>query len=120
LTIRIPPSWWVTPFLGEPATVVFPLMHVSNFTLTGPCASLVPATQARSDCFGAQWSAPRGGAVLAWTDEQIPGPIEYRLEPGRSVSIGPYRGKMAVTYDARGTTIEAAVRPPGWLASSSG
>jgi hypothetical protein len=113
LTIRIPPSWLVTPFLGETATVDFPLMHVSTFKLAGPCGSLVQATQMRSGCFDAQWSAPREGVLLAWSDVQILGPTEYRVHPGRPVTIGRYHGKISVSSGPQGTDVDAAVLWPG-------
>jgi hypothetical protein len=113
LTIRVPPAWLVTPFLGEPATVDFPLVHISTFKLAGPCGSLVRAIQKTTDCFGHYWSVPPDGVLLAWSDVQIPGPTEYHVQPGRPMSIGRYRGKLNVDSDAQGTQIDAAVRVPG-------
>jgi hypothetical protein len=113
LTIRIPPAWRVTPFLGQPATIDFPLMHISTFALGGPCGSLVRSIQTRSGCFDHTWSVPPDGVLLAWSDVQIPGPTEYQVQQGRPISIGRYRGKLRVDSDAQGTQIEAVVRVPG-------
>lgn len=113
ISVRVPASWRVTPYLGEPAPVLFPLLHVSTFRLTGDCASQHRAVQMRTNCFDHQWPVPPAGAILGWSVVQIPGKAEYRGQRGRPVAIGPYRGKLRVATDAAGTQIRAVVRVPG-------
>jgi hypothetical protein len=110
LTIRYPSQWHLTDFLGAPATVMFPLAHLSSQPLTGPCASRQTSVQLSTDCFDATWPVPTDGVLIEWLKAEVPGSIQYQVARGRRTSIDGHRAKISSTsYEDGGREITATI-----------
>jgi hypothetical protein len=109
LTLRYPAQWHVTPFLGQPATVAFPLLHLSSAPLTGPCASSQASVQGRAGCFGATWPVAAGGILIGWTKTELPGQPPLKLAHGRHVTIDDRPAKVDSFMDGSGWEVTATI-----------
>jgi hypothetical protein len=85
--IRYPSQWHLTPYLGVPATVVFPLVHLSSAALTGPCASSKKSVQDSADCFAKTWPVAADGVLVKWVATQFPTGRPLKFAPGKRVRI---------------------------------
>jgi hypothetical protein len=110
LVVSYPRQWHLTPFLGQPATVAFPLIHLSTAPLTGACASPHRAVQSRAGCFDATWPVAAAGVLVGWTKTEFPSLSVYQHAHGSRMAIDGRHAKLSDVVSADGTrTIIATI-----------
>lgn len=117
VTLRYPSRWVRTIYDGAPATVVNPIVYLSERHLGGPCP---PQGRGPSDrpgpttCFNGSWQVPDDAAIIRWTFIEIPSAIEYRIQPGRHLRIDHLPAKLFMSRKGcegvPGATIRAAIK----------
>lgn len=95
-SITIPKRWSVTPYRGEPATVVFPIAFLSDSPLTGPCAAKHPhpALCTTQNWFPPGTRTPANGVLVLWINVQFPTAGALNVLPGRLVRINGHTARV--------------------------
>ncbi|MBE7195761.1 MAG: hypothetical protein INR66_25195 [Gordonia polyisoprenivorans] len=73
--VRVPDGWQHIGYFGQIATVVFPVVFLTDGRLTGRCVTGPYAKRCTSSTwFAPHWKVPANGVLLDWLDVSIPGP----------------------------------------------
>jgi hypothetical protein len=94
-TIVMPKRWSVTPYKGEPATVVFPIVFLSSSTLVSRCARghPSPASCTTRNWFPPDVQTPASGVLVLWLNVQFP-TDSLDAVPGRQTHINQHVARV--------------------------
>ena len=95
---RVPVRWFAAPYLGEIATVYFPIMFLGTEPFTGECGS---TARTNYRCTTQNWfppgsKTPKGGVIVKWGHSLFPGGTPDRLTfaPGHKLVIDHRPAKL--------------------------
>jgi hypothetical protein len=75
----VPPAWQQVRYYGEPATVVFPIVFLTDGNLNGRCVTGPPSSACTGRAwFAPGWKTPSNGVLLDWLNITIPMPATDR------------------------------------------
>jgi hypothetical protein len=106
----MPERWSVTPYKGEPATVVFPIVFLSSSRLRSRCATehANPASCTTTNWFPPDARTPATGVIVLWTNVYVRiatkpyGPTHYL--PGGRIDMTACLGPRASADDRSAVT----------------
>jgi hypothetical protein len=112
--VLIPRAWQQIRYQGVPATVVYPIVFLTDGRLAGRCVNGPPGSACTGQAwFAPHWTTPSNGVLLSWLNVTIPGPATDRhflsYVHARTVTVAHRPAKIVrgpVTSCPTGTTLE--------------